>query len=390
MRVLSYEDKQQLKIAIPYGTEQQQAWIKATIEHDSYARAAKALGVDRGNLWSSVNAVKKRAEKSGAYMSPGLLKATQSAALAPPEVQYGWLKSDEASIFVRPPKLEDGELDPLERIRNVFEGLTPAPTVPSPDYADSDLLTIYPLADVHLGMMAWGKETGEDYSTKIASDRVKSWVAQCVASAPPSETAIVLSVGDYFHANDQTNQTPASKHPLDTDTRHFNTLDVGIESLAAGIETAAAKHKRVIVHIIPGNHDPTAYMALMFPLFERYRDNPRIEVHKAPGEWFIRQHGKVMLAAHHGDKAKADQMVHAMADSYASLWGKTKHRFLFTGHKHHHKSADIGGVQWEQLRAVTARDAYAVSHAYTARAQLQAITYHRIHGEVSRVKVNGH
>jgi hypothetical protein len=94
-----------------------------------------------------------------------------------------------------------------------------------------------------------------------------------------------------------------------------------------------------------------------------------------------------MVAAHHGDKAKADRMVFFMADEYAPMWGRTRHRFLFTGHLHHHKSADIGGVQWEQLRAVTERDAYAVGHAYTARAQLQAITYHKTRGEVMRVKV---
>ena len=46
------------------------------------------------------------------------------------------------------------------------------------------------------------------------------------------------------------------------------------------------------------------------------------------------------------------------------------------------------GVQWEQLRALTAKDAYARSHAYCARAQLQAVTYHREKGEVSRVKVS--
>ena len=80
-------------------------------------------------------------------------------------------------------------------------------------------------------------------------------------------------------------------------------------------------------------------------------------------------------------------MVFFMADEYAPMWGRTRHRFLFTGHLHHHKSADIGGVQWEQLRAVTERDAYAVGHAYTARAQLQAITYHKTRGEVMRVKV---
>ena len=52
------------------------------------------------------------------------------------------------------------------------------------------------------------------------------------------------------------------------------------------------------------------------------------------------------------------------------------------------KAADIGGVQWEQLRALTARDAYAVSNAYVARSQLQAVTLHREFGEVQRVKVS--
>jgi hypothetical protein len=36
---------------------------------------------------------------------------------------------------------------------------------------------------------------------------------------------------------------------------------------------------------------------------------------------------------------------------------------------------------------VTARDAFAASHAYTARAQLQGITYHKERGEIQRVKV---
>lgn len=96
-----------------------------------------------------------------------------------------------------------------------------------------------------------------------------------------------------------------------------------------------------------------------------------------------------MIAAHHGDKARADRLVMFLADEYAELWGRTLHRFLWTGHLHHHKSQDIGGVTWEQLRAVTARDAYASSHAYTARAQLQAITYHKTLGEIQRVKIAG-
>jgi len=69
------------------------------------------------------------------------------------------------------------------------------------------------------------------------------------------------------------------------------------------------------------------------------------------------------------------------------MWGRTRHRFYFTGHMHHAKMQDIGGVQVEQMRAAAPRDAYAASHAYASRSELQAITYHKDSGEVSRVKV---
>jgi hypothetical protein len=259
--------------------------------------------------------------------------------------------------------------------------------VPAPDMADADLLTIYPLADAHVGMLAYGKETGESYNTDIAADRIRSWVARAVAASPSSAVAVILDVGDLTHADDDTNVTPRSKHPLTVDSRHFRTLEVTIAALSAAIECALQKHGRVIVRILPGNHNQTSYMAVMFALAERYRNEPRVEVQKVPGEFFIMEFGAVMLAAHHGHGAKPDRMVNFLADEYAQIWGRTRHRFLWTGHLHHLKAQDIGGVTHEQLRAITARDAYAVSQAYTARAQLQAITVHRDLGEVQRVKV---
>jgi len=140
--------------------------------------------------------------------------------------------------------------------------------------------------------------------------------------------------------------------------------------------------------IIPGNHNPNSYMALSFAMAERYRHNPRVVVRKDPREFWAYRFGDCLLAAHHGDKAKPERLVMFLADEYAGDWGATKHRFLWTGHLHHHKSADIGGVKWEQLRAMTARDAYAYSHAFTARSQIQAITLHRQAGEVQRQSVS--
>lgn len=353
----------------------------------SVAKAVEMSGLPRGTYRSRL----EKAKKLGMHLDPAVKDSMAAVGTGMvPALVWAKTKNPDGtsySTLLKPEK--DGVEDIADRIRAALEGLAPAPAVPAPQHADDSLLTLYPIADAHLGMMAWGAETGEAYDTRIGADRLVSWIGQAVASSPQSETAIILDVGDLNHADDQTNMTPRSKHVLDVDTRHFRTLEMTIAALGTSIELAKAKHKTVIVRILPGNHNPTSYIAIMFALVERYRNDPRVEVQKVPGEFFAHEFGQCLIAAHHGDKAKAERMVMYLADEYAALWGRTKHRFLWTGHLHNHKSQDIGGVQWEQLRAITARDAYASSHAYVARSQLQAITYHRDLGEVQRVKIAG-
>ena len=375
----------------PRLTAQDQRVIEALavwdrLDQPRYSDVAEAIGVDQ--------------QKAARWVKLGLSARNRDPAVNAGMESVGttivpnglWIKTGKdadgisRSIYIKPQ--QEAAEDVLERIKSAFEGIVPAEPVPAPAFSMPDLCTVYPIADAHLGMMAWGKEVGADYDTNIAASRITSWVAQCVASSPASGTAIVMDVGDYTHADDDTNQTPRSKHVLDVDTRMFRTLDVGIETLASSIGSALTKHAHVHVVILPGNHDSTIYLALLFAIAERYRDEPRVTVHKKPGEFFLHEFGRVMIAAHHGDKAKADRLVHFVADEFAEAWGRTKHRFLFTGHLHSHKSQDIGGMRWEQLRAVTERDAYAYSHAYSARAQLQAITYHIERGEIQRVAVN--
>jgi hypothetical protein len=87
---------------------------------------------------------------------------------------------------------------------------------------------------------------------------VNGW-RQCVASSPASETAIILGVGDLTHSDDQTNaDAQRSKHVSLTLTPGISArYDVTIAAMAAAIETAQpTKHKRIIVRILPGNHDP--------------------------------------------------------------------------------------------------------------------------------------
>jgi hypothetical protein len=359
-----------------------QAWLDCNRSHSD---AAERLGLNIHTFRHRL----KVGQSRGFADDPAIQDAKAAVGTAlNPRLVWAKTKSEDGtsySVLMRPEPIEPETF--AERIRDALEGLSHIPPISPPDYYDKDLLTLYPIADAHIGMLSWGKETGEDYDLDIAKARLVEWLGKCVAASPKSGVAVVLDVGDLLHADDQTNQTPKSKHALDVDTRHFRTVETTIATMATSIETAAQHHARVIVRILPGNHDPTSYLAIMFALAERYRNSPNIEVQKVPGEFFVHQFGQCLIAGHHGDKAKAERMVMFLADHYAAIWGKTNYRYLWTGHLHHHKSADIGGVQWEQLRALTSRDAYAVSHSYTARAQLQAVTYHRDRGEVQRVKV---
>jgi predicted phosphodiesterase len=342
---------------------------------------ARELGISPTNARQRLEAAKKHAEADvairGAMSSVGMSDAGP--------LHSGWIKSDGASLYFQMPK--DAGANVSEVVREAFKDIPACPVIPEPREFTDGLLTVYPIFDAHIGMRASADESGEDMDNEKAETRINDGMGQCIASSPNSEKAVILIGGDALHANDQTAQTPQSRHVLDVASSFSESLDTAIRTFAACVEMAAAKHKSVIVSVIQGNHDRDAFLAIMYALRERYRDNPRIEVQRKGGEFFVMEWGKVMIASHHGDKAKAERLVMHMADEWAEMWGRTRYRFYFTGHMHHTKMQDIGGVQVEQLRAVAPRDAYAASHSYSSRSEMQAITYQKDSGEVSRVKV---
>ena len=344
---------------------------------------SRQLGIAENAVRHRLQGARKHAEADGAIQ--GAMSSVGMKDASP--LHSGWIKSEGASLYFQMPKDKSANVNVTEIVREAFEGIPACPPIPSPRDFSEGLLTVYPIFDAHIGMRASADESGEDMDNDIAERRIAGGVGQCVASSPASEMAVVLIGGDALHANDQTAMTPKSKHVLDVASSFADAVDVAIYTFAACIEMAATKHKNVIVSVIQGNHDRDAYLSIMYALRERYRDNPCIEVQRKGGEFFVMEWGRVMLASHHGDKAKAERLVMHMADEWAEMWGRTRYRFYFTGHMHHSKMQDIGGVQVEQMRAAAPRDAYAASHSYSSRSELQAITYHKDSGEVSRVKV---
>lgn len=286
----------------------------------------------------------------------------------------------------RPEKLQE-ENEILEAVKDALSDVKPSKLTAAPKGTVDDLITVYPVVDLHLGMQSWAKETGKDYNTKIACQRLKEAMNNLIVSAPKSETALVLNLGDLTHANDDTNQTQ-SGHILDVDSRIYKTIFTAVDLMVTVIELAKQRHAKVVYRGLRGNHDRSIHIAVTCGLSNRYQADPRVEVIADPSDFFFYQFGKVMIAAHHGDKARAERLVLHAADTEAKMFGSTIHRHYLTGHIHHDSSKDIGGFKHESFRTLAPKDSWSHGMAYSSRQSMVAISYHKDQGEFQRITVN--
>lgn len=251
-----------------------------------------------------------------------------------------------------------------------------------------DLLAVYPIGDPHFGMLSWPDETGEDWNLEIARQVHCEAMDELVRAAPAAETALVVNLGDALHFDSLEAKTPRSGHMLDADGRYAKLVDVAIATMRQCIESALSKHKRVHVICVPGNHDETGGLWLARILAIAYEREPRVTVDTTPGVFAYYRFGKVLIGVHHGHTCKPDKLPGVMACDRSRDWGEADHRVWLTGHVHHESRKEHAGVTVETFGTLAARDAYAYSGGWRSDRGMQALVFHRDHGEVARSKVN--
>lgn len=289
-------------------------------------------------------------------------------------------------------KTKEGERTPEETaqiIRKAFDGFSStAADIPAPVSTD-DTATAYPLADLHLGVLAWSKESGDNYDLRIAEHTVKEAMGRLFSSSPPSQIGIILGLGDLLHFDGYEPVTSRSRNILDVDGRYPLVLQTATSVLIWSIEQALRKHEQVIVRILPGNHDDQSAIAVSLALSMYYRESKRVAVDCDPSRFWWWRFGVTFVGATHGDMTKMQDLPLVMASARPADWGSSQHRYLWTGHIHH-KSAikEVGNVIVESFRSPAARDAWHAASGYVSGRSLTSITLHRAYGEISRQTAN--
>lgn len=373
---------------LPYCTPAESLYVLAYIEHGSTRKAAAALGRNVRNLNYAIGRVRKRAAASGYSPEHGLTHPVPTGyAVAGVSTLYdadGGIKAQWVKSRADGDRLESLK-EAMQCIAEPFQGLAKPSKAPR---ESADSLTVYPMGDPHVGMYAYAAEAGDDFDLGIAERHLCGAVDRLVAVSPGSREALIVNVGDYFHADTADNRTLRSGHALDVDTRWTKVLQVGIRAMRRCIESALKKHQTVRVINAAGNHDSHTSAVLSAVLDAFYEREPRVIVDMSPAAHRYHRFGRCLIGVTHGDRAKPEQLGPIMAADRAEDWGGTRHRYWYTGHVHHKRVFELPGCLVESFRTLAPRDAWHAAEGYRAGRDMQCIVLHPEHGEVERHRID--
>lgn len=354
------------------------------------AETARRLGMEESSMRKRIIGIKNRRALKGDIPEmhiktklPDFLKIKGTSQLmkrGKPEPVLSWVKT-----------CTDNE-KLLAMIRESCEALKDdLPQIIARPYAGeyvSDLMSCYPIGDPHIGEYIWAEECGKSWDLAIAEQVHCSAMAALVDAAPKSEHCTIVNLGDAAHYDSMAAVTPRSGHVLDADSRYAKMVRILVKVIRQCIETALTKHKTVHIVNVPGNHDETGALWLSIALNHIYENEPRVTVDTSPALFSYFEFGKNLIGMHHGHTCKAEKLGQVMAADQAPAWGRTEHRYWWTGHLHHEIKKEYPGCTIETFNTLAPGDAHSIASGWRSRQNMKCIVLHREHGEVARHTVH--
>ena len=371
-------------------TDRQKEVLAARIQHGSNKQAAKVLGVNSSTVDRTINLIESRAasyavaphrDVNRQTMAGFEAKRVSTAYKEDGTVALQWVIQEPEKRHIRE-KMEAM----VEGFRDDLSGLKEA--VKQPKTVDSDYLACYIIGDHHFGMLADAatKLDNDNWDVSIATKVLADAVNRLAVRVGNCETAILLNVGDFFHADSSKNETTAGTR-VDVDTRIGKTFKLAGQLFQLLIDKLLVTHKKVVVINVRGNHDSDMACHLSSCLDILYQKEPRVNVLENYSKFLHYEWANNMFVFHHGDRIKHEQILQTVIKNLDSEWSAHKNRYCHLGHIHHHTAREVGSMHFEHWGSLTATDQWHSDSGYGSERSMTAIVYHKQYGEDSRVKI---
>ena len=302
------------------------------------------------------------------------------------DVKHAWLKSDNASLFVKNPNFQTANQSAF------LEGLIKQLNTHSPNYKkikrvkskDNHLMVIDP-ADIHIGKLCSRLEVGKEYNQQIAVKRVLDGVKGVLNSSQGFNIDKINFIGgnDILHI-DMPSRKTTSGTPQDTDGMWYENflvakkLYVDVLEILIGIAD---------VHFTfnPSNHDYMSGFMLAQCIESHFRKCKNITFDCSISHRKYFTYGNNLIGTTHGDGAKTNDLGALMAHE-SKEWVQCINRYFYTHHVHHKTAKDLIGVTVESLRSPSVSDSWHHRNGYTGAVEaVEAFIHHPKHGQIARL-----
>lgn len=331
----------------------------------------------------------KEDEQEILFKYRAIKEQSENIGINPEDVKHGWLKSDEASLFFTNPAYKNETQKAYEKLRqgllNEFKEYSPTyPKIKRDKAKEGHLLVIDP-ADVHIGKLCSSFETGCDYNSQIAVQRVWDGVLGILNKSKGYEIDKILFVigNDILHT-DTPRRTTTSGTPQDTDGMWYENFLTGVR-LYVDIINILSNLSDVHVVYNPSNHDYTNgfFLAQLIETHFRLSKNVSFDVSISHRKYY--RYGQNLIGTTHGDGAKSQDLPLLMAHE-SKDWTECKHRYIYTHHLHHKVSKDIMSVCVEALRSPSGTDSWHHRNGYQhAPKAIEGYIHSKEFGQVCRI-----
>lgn len=234
--------------------------------------------------------------------------------------------------------------------------------------------------DLHYGKLCWAPESGENFDSTIARERLGAAVSSSFnAVSPYNIDKILFVVGNDYFNSDNANQTTHAGTPQTDDHRWQKVFAGGVALLVETIDYMA-QFAPVEVMVIQGNHDWERIFYAGTVLEARYANCEYVNVNNIPTPRKYYKYGKNLLGFTHGNNEKVNDLPMIMAQEASADWAATRYREFHLGHLHHNETKtwisdkDYIGVKVRRMRSLTSNDAWHNMKGYVGQTQ-SAETY---------------
>lgn len=368
-----------------WATPAQLKYIEAIELHGGARAAAKAMGVHHSSVGKAIDRLKAHAARQGYSPDHDMKRPVPDGFLLKGVSTYYDKDGNAAGQWVKSSVDRERQAELFKAAAEAMaEEMPRLAAIARPITTNADLCNLYTLTDSHVGMLAWHKEGGDDWDLGIAEKTLVGCFEQMMAAAPAAHVGIVNQLGDWLHYDGLSAITPLHGNVLDADGRFSKMVAAAIRILRRVIDLALIRHNEVHVILAEGNHDIASSVWLRHMFKALYENEPRVTVNDNELPYYVFQHGKVMLAFHHGHLSKNDALPILFAAQYPVMWGATSKRYVHTGHRHHKDEKEHPGITVVQHPTLAARDAYAARGGWISEREATAMTYHSQFGLVAR------